>query len=208
MQNTMLTTYQPCQWNEMIMNGFEFKLLDEKDLALLHRWFQEPTIKQSYARGQRFTLEDIKNKYLPRIKEQENVRSFIAYRDNIAIGFIQYYQITESSLPEGVKSYNSPLFKQYTPNELAGIDCFIASAENRGKGLGQDMINTFITEFLLNFKAIIVDPDKSNQSAIRCYEKAGFKTSNYSEDNHYLVMLKETHPSIDPISTQNAPYYT
>jgi len=54
------------------------------------------------------------------------------------------------------------------------------------------MINGFITEFLMNFKAIIVDPNKSNVSAIRCYEKAGFKTSDFSEDHHYVLMLKLT----------------
>lgn len=174
------------------MNRFEFKPLREKDLELLHGWFQESTIKQSYASGQNFSLEDIKNKYLLRVTGQENVPSFIAYHDDNPIGFIQYYFVTENSLPEGVRNYDNPLFKQYTPNELAGIDCFIATAENRGKGFGLEMINNFITKFLLNFKAIIVDPNKTNKSAIRCYEKAGFKATTYSEDNHYLVMLKET----------------
>jgi len=47
------------------MKSFEFKPLRENDLELLHHWFQEETIKQSYARGRSFTLEDIKNKYLP-----------------------------------------------------------------------------------------------------------------------------------------------
>jgi aminoglycoside 6'-N-acetyltransferase len=172
-----------------LMNRFEFKPLCEKDLELLHRWFQESTIKQSYARGRSFTLEDIKNKYLPRITGQENVPSFIVYHNNNPIGFIQYYFITENSLPEGIRSYDSPLFKQYTPNELVGIDCFIATAENRGKSIGLEMINTFIIKFLLNFKAIIVDPNKTNEPAIRCYEKAGFKATAYSEDNQYLIML-------------------
>lgn len=177
------------------MNQFEFKSLREDDLNLLHHWFQEDTIKQSYARGRSFTLEDIKNKYLPRIAGQENVSSFIVFHDNNPIGFIQYYFIAENSLPEGVRSYINPLFKQYSPNELAGIDCFIATAENRGTGLGCEIINNFITEFLLNFKAIIVDPNKNNEAAIRCYEKAGFAASTYSEDSNYLVMLKTTHQS-------------
>lgn len=190
------------------MKPFEFKPLHENDLELIHHWFQEETIKESYARGRSFTLEDIKNKYLPRIAGQENVPSFIAYHNNNPIGFIQYYCITENSLPEGVRSYNNPLFKKYSPNELAGIDCFIATAENRGKGLGCEIINNLITEFLLNFKAIIVDPNKNNEAAIRCYEKAGFETSTYSEDSDYLVMLKTTHQSMTPISIKNASHYS
>ncbi len=173
------------------MNRFEFKPLQEKDLELLYLWFQESTIKQSYTRGQSFTRDDIKNKYLPRITGQENVPSFIVYQNNHPIGFIQYYLIS-LNLPEGIQNYDNPLFNQYTPDELAGIDCFIASAQKRGKGVGRDIIHCFITQFLMDFKAIVVDPNKSNVSAIRCYEKAGFKTSNYSKDHHYLVMLKAT----------------
>lgn len=44
-----------------------FKLLTKDDLALLHDWFQKPLIQQWYAKGKTFTLEMIKEKYLPRI---------------------------------------------------------------------------------------------------------------------------------------------
>ena len=47
-----------------------------------------------------------------------------------------------------------------------------------------------------------------NEAAIRCYEKAGFEASTYSEDSDYLVMIKTTHQSMTPISIKNAPHYS
>lgn len=166
----------------------DFKPLHKDDLLLLYRWFQEPTINQLYARGQTWSLNDIKNKYLPRLTGHDNVPSFIIYSDNKAIGFIQYYCLSEH-YPEGIQKENS-LFKSYNPNQIAGIDLFIAPHESRGQGLGVIIINQFINEFLPRFRLIIVDPNHDNTQAIRCYEKSGFERSDYSEDPAYCIMLK------------------
>ena len=165
-----------------------FKPLYEVDLKILCEWFQEPTINQLYARGQSWSLKDIENKYLPRLIGQDNVPSFIIHLDNKAIGFIQYYCLSEH-YPEGIQK-ESALFKNYHPEQIAGIDLFIATHENRGKGLGVVVINQFINEFLTHFCLVVVDPNHDNIHAIRCYEKAGFEQSNYSDDLAYCVMLK------------------
>lgn len=165
-----------------------FKPLQEVDLRVLYEWFQEPTINQLYARGQIWSLKDIKNKYLPRLTGQDNVPSFIIHLDNKAIGFIQYYCLSEH-YPEGIQK-ESALFKNYNPEQIAGIDLFIVAHENRGQGLGVVVINQFINEFLTHFRLVVVDPNQDNIHAIRCYEKAGFEQSNYSDDLAYCVMLK------------------
>jgi aminoglycoside 6'-N-acetyltransferase len=165
-----------------------FKPLHKDDLLLLYRWFQEPTINQQYARGQTWLLKDIENKYLPRLTGHDNVPSFIIYSDNKPIGFIQYYCLSEH-YPEGIQK-ESCLFKGYHANQIAGIDLFIATHENRGQGLGVVIINQFINEFLSHFRLIAVDPNHDNIQAIRCYEKSGFEQSDYSEDPAYCIMLK------------------
>jgi len=68
----------------------DFKPLHKDDLQLFYQWFQEPTINQQYARGQTWSLEDIENKYLPRLTGHDNVPSFIIYSDHKPIGFIQH----------------------------------------------------------------------------------------------------------------------
>lgn len=166
----------------------EFKPLHQDDLQLLYQWFQEPTINLLYARRQTWSLKDIENKYLPRLTGHDNVPSFIIYSNNKPIGFIQYYCLSEH-YPEGIQKESS-LFKNYQPNQIAGIDLFIATHENRGQGLGGDIINQFINEFLSNFCLIVVDPYHDNIQAIRCYKKSGFEHSDYSDDLTYCLMIK------------------
>jgi aminoglycoside 6'-N-acetyltransferase len=169
-----------------------FKPLQEADLLILCEWFQEPVINQSYARGQSWSLKDIENKYLPRLKGEDNVPSFIIHMNNEAIGFIQYYSLSEH-YPEGIQA-DSSLFKNYQPKQIAGIDLFIASYAHRGQGLGVVIINQFINEFLPHFRLVVVDPSYDNIQAIRCYEKSGFHLSTYSKDLAYSVMVKNIEP--------------
>lgn len=58
------------------------------------------------------------------------------------------------------------------------------------KGLGIVIIDQFISEFLSHLRLVVVDPNSNNALAIRCYEKAGFERSNYSEDSTYCIMIK------------------
>ena len=71
----------------------------------------------------------------------DNIPSFIIYKDEHPIGFIQYYWLTEH-YPEGIQDANHLLFKQYHPNELVGIDLFLADQNNRGRGLR--VLTTFL----------------------------------------------------------------
>ncbi|CZL18345.1 TPA: GNAT family N-acetyltransferase [Legionella pneumophila] len=170
------------------MNQFEFRPLSLEDLEKLYLWFQEPTIHNNYARGKKWSLTAIEEKYKPRILGKEHVPSFIVYLDNVPFGFIQYYLLNEF-LPEGIEGFDNSLFQQYNSKDLVGIDLFIAEEKGRSRGLGVDLIGQFIDEFLTEFKSIIVDPNISNQQAIRCYEKAGFKKTDLSQDPNYLIML-------------------
>lgn len=192
------TTFLSSLWVGDQMNDIQFNALTEKDLMLLYQWFQEPTIKHWYARDQSFSLEDIRNKYLPRILGQENVPSFIVYQNNLPVGFIQYYCIGENlpkhPSPKEPLTQANPLFQHHDPMEIAGIDCFIAHQKNRGNGLGKKIINAFIQQFLLNFSIVIVDPEQHNTQATRCYEQCGFQPSSYSEASNILIMIKNIMP--------------
>ena len=165
-----------------------FKPLHKDDLKLVYQWFQEPTINQLYARGQTLSFKDIENKYLPRLTGYDNVPSFIIYSDNKPIGFIQYYCLSEHH-PEGIHE-KSPLFIGYLPDQIAGIDLYIAAQEDRGQGLVVVIINQFIDEFLRHFRLIVVDPSCDNIQAIACYKKAGFERSNHSADSTYCILIK------------------
>ncbi|KTC90035.1 acetyltransferase [Fluoribacter dumoffii] len=172
------------------LNTLVFKPLSEQDFILLYRWFKEPFINQWYAGRKHWSLEDIRNKYYPRVSGKDKVPSFIVYKDNLPIGFIQYYELKDH-FPEGILNSNNSLFCNYQSHELAGIDLFIASRGNRGIGLGKQILDAFIRKLPPDIRGILVDPAINNYQAIRCYEKAGFRPTVYSEDKRYLLLLKD-----------------
>jgi len=102
-----------------------FKPLHEDNLALLHQWFQKPHIKQWYARGESFTFEMIVEKYLSRIQNPNKIPNYMIHLDGNPIGYIQLYHLSYS-LPDGVKDHNHPIFDEFKPKDIAGIDLFIA----------------------------------------------------------------------------------
>ena len=172
---------------------FIFKPLTLDDLQQLHRWFQEPTIRQLYARNQSFSLDDIIHKYKPRLTNHDNVPSFVIESEEQDIGFIQYYCL-QDHLPEGITTGN-PLFKKYHSHEIVGMDLFIADSNNRGKGLGIQIIHQFINDFLSRYQAVVIDPERKNEHAMRCYKKSGFEMTNYSTDKTHCILILEKQPT-------------
>ena len=175
----------------------KFKSLAENDLPLLHDWFQKPHIKQWYARGEDYSFDMIKEKYIPRILNPEPIPNFIIYAGNKPIGYIQLYHMSSSSLPDGVDNLTHPLFIRYKPEEIAGIDLFIADEECLGKGYGSLMLNAFIKEHVCGkFNVLISDPLKINKNAIQFFEAYGFKefSQNKIESNNALMVLEVNIP--------------
>ncbi|MCO6187946.1 acetyltransferase [Rhizobium sp. L1K21] len=65
---------------------------------------------------------------------------------------------------------------QDQPDGTVGIDQFIGPPELIGKGLGPRFMNIVCDRlFAEGVPRILVDPDPANNSAIRAYEKIGFK---------------------------------
>ncbi len=168
---------------------FNFRPLTFEDLPQLHRWFQEPMIRQLYAKNQSYSLEDMIQKYRPRLTNLDLVPSFIIEYEHQDMGFIQYYCLDEH-LPEGI-TRDSLLFKKYRSHEVVGMDLFIADNHNRGKGLGIQIIHQFIAERLGDYKIIVIDPEKRNEQAIRCYKKSGFQMTTLSSDKHHCILILE-----------------
>ena len=133
-----------------------------------------------------------KHKYRERI-DDTIVVPFIAYLDDMPIGFIQYYHVDK--VGDG-----------WWPDEVegtVGIDQFIGEADNINRGYGTQMICAFNKMLFKNsaIKKIITDVDPKNKRAIRCYEKAGFtfvKELMTPDGLAYLMQLTTT--KIIPLS--------
>lgn len=170
-------------------NNITFKKLNENDIKLLHQWFQIPHVLKWYARDEKYTLEMIEEKYRQRINDA-SIPNFIIYDQDRPVGYIQYYHVTEH-LPEGITDYSHPLFKDYKPNELIGIDLFIADENHLRTGFGSEALGLFINAYLKEkFKAVLVDPLKQNTAAILFFEKNEFRHIQSHDVNHDLMLLK------------------
>lgn len=163
--------------------------MSEGDFKLLHQWFQIPHILKWYAKNEKYTFEMIREKYLPRISDA-SVLVFIIYDDDKPVGYIQFYHVTDH-LPEGVSDYSHPLFNDFKPNEIVGIDMFIADEDYLHRGFSSEALKIFISMYINNkFKAILVDPLKQNTSAISFFERNGFRHIMSQDNNHDLMVLR------------------
>ena len=76
------------------------------------------------------------------------------------------------------------------PPGTRGMDPFIGLPEMVGKGLGPAFIGAFARGLLADSASrVIIDPDPSNQQAIRAYTKAGFRPLDERETSEGRVLL-------------------
>lgn len=146
---------------------FEFRPLAAADLPLLCEWLKRPHLQKWWRRGP-VTLEEVQQKYLPRVAGADAARPFFAVLGGRPVGYIQYYLASEG-----------PEWWPDRPGAgVVGIDQFLADGDRLGEGLGTAMVSAFV-DYLLEdprIREIRVDPSPENSRAIRCYEKVGFRT--------------------------------
>ncbi len=146
-----------------------FRKLQDEDLTILHKWRNEPFVKEWYGKNETTSFNDIIRKYTPRIKGEEPTECFIVHYDNTPVAFIQTYKI--NAYPENVKYFG-------VDSTVAGIDLFIGNQEFFGKGFGSLMVKEFLHNVVFakgDILSCLVDPEPDNIRAIKLYEKVGFR---------------------------------
>jgi RimJ/RimL family protein N-acetyltransferase len=172
-------------------NKISFRRLRVDDLSLLHKWLNEPFVKEWYGRDEASDIDSLVKKYNPRIEGKEPTDCYIVYYENSLFGFIQTYKI--SDYPDYSLQLN------ISTEGIAGVDLFIGEQMFVGKGLGSRMLRKFLKEIVFvrgEISACIVDPELKNIRAIKSYEKVGFKHFRTTQvppekEEKYLMMLKK-----------------
>jgi len=159
--------------------------MTEHDIPMLHDWLNRPHILEWWG-GERPTLAQVGNKYLPRIMAEEFVTPYIATLGQRPIGYAQSYIALGSG---------DGWWQEETDPGVRGIDQSLAEATDLGKGLGTKLV-TALVELLFSDTAVTkiqTDPAPTNLRAIRCYEKAGFRQvkSIVTPDGPAIYMLHE-----------------
>ncbi|NSM56908.1 acetyltransferase [Wolbachia endosymbiont of Atemnus politus] len=170
-----------------------FKALSEEHFALLLKWLETSHVKKWWDKDINWTPKLIQEKYGNYVKGfkrlelktriiEKPIYGFIINCDGADIGYIQYYNKHDFP-PE--QNYNT----LGLPESCAAIDWYIGELNYIGKGIGLQVLNIFLNEFVFKiFKNAFVDPDTANVCAIRAYEKVGFR--EIKESNGITLMMK------------------
>jgi RimJ/RimL family protein N-acetyltransferase len=185
-------------------HNLNFKPLEINDLNYIFDWFKLFEINQWYAQRKNWSMVDIEAKYKPRLIDEEFLPSFIIKLNSKNIGFIQYYPLAKTTMPEGL-SFADALKLNINLHSSVGIDLFIGELTLIGQGLGKTIIRQFIQEIIpKNYTIIFIDPAKENIRAVKAYKKVGFKEySRQDNDKICLMYAKREELDITVFDTPN-----
>lgn len=164
-------------------SAFTFRPLTERDLPLLLEWLGRPHLQRWWRAGT-LTLDELREKYLPRIAGRDAARPFVAFAGDLPVGYVQSYDATTGD-------------GDYWPDDpqigTLGIDLFLAEEDRLGQGLGTSMASAFVALVMTDpsVTEIRVDPRPDNLRAIRCYTKVGFREAGpfVTPDGPAIMMI-------------------
>ena len=142
------------------------------DFAVMARWLTNERVLEFYeGRDNPFPMVRVQEEFGPRARGEEPVvPCMLVYQDR-AIGYLQYYPVTE----EDRASYGFAATEGL--HGLFGVDLFIGEPECWNQGIGTKALSALVRFLFQDLQAemLVVDPQTWNTRAIRCYEKCGFR---------------------------------
>lgn len=139
----------------------------EDDENTISKWLTNPAVLQYYeGRDNPQSPEKVRMHFIHNAKSDEK-RCLVEYAGE-PIGYVQMYPL-DSEWKE--------LYGYKEEQNVWGMDQFIGEPTYWNKGIGTELVQTVITYIIneLGAEAIAMDPKVSNERAIRCYEKCGFR---------------------------------
>lgn len=137
-----------------------------EDYALLARWLSDERVLAYYeGRDHPFSLEDVRQKFAPRVLSEEGVTPCIMNYFGGPIGYLQFYQAD-------AREYSFEGF-----GNTWALDLFIGEPDYWGRGLGTRFVSLLLSYLFEQMGAswVLIDPHIDNARAISSYEKAGFR---------------------------------
>ena len=145
-----------------------FRRLTRDDFPLLLAWFNAPHARRWYGRGE--TLEAVEDWYGPIVAGERPTHTYVALLGERPIGLMEWCRFGDYPDVMGFYGVEDP--------DMVNCDVLLGEPDIAHRGLGPLMIRRFLKELVFleaRFKICIIDPETENHSAIRAYEKAGFR---------------------------------
>lgn len=151
--------------------SISFRNLVESDLPQMQAWLAADHVAKWYPIDDvpRPSLDLVRRHYLPMIRGEEPTHPYLILFDGAPAGFIQTYLIGDH--PQYAAAVQ-------VSEGAAGVDLFIGDPTLIHRGLGPGILRRFLRELVfttIGATECIIGPQPQNASAIRAYEKAGFR---------------------------------
>jgi aminoglycoside 6'-N-acetyltransferase len=165
--------------------SIRFEPLTRNDLVQLHAWLQKPHVA-AWWRGPE-TLEEVEADHLPSSDGTEPSYHYVIVVDGRPVGMIQWYLV--SDFPEWEEILD-------VGEGVAGVDLLIGEEDATGRGLGPEVLRSFIAEVVFakeKTHAVVAGVEPGNTRSLRAFEKAGFRFAfDYEEEGrpHRLLRLE------------------
>lgn len=170
--------------------NISFEPLKKSHFSLLLKWLKTPHVKTWWDQEIAWTPELIEEKYGSYVEGyklekgvRKKIQAYIIKIENTEIGYIQFYKAQAFER-------NEPLHG--LPESMAAFDIFIGDQDYVGKGVGSYALKKFLEEFVdPEYEYCFVDTDVKNLSAIKAYEKAGFKKIKEAKNSKEIWMIRQ-----------------
>lgn len=145
-----------------------FVPLSAEYFNILCGWFNTQHVQEFYSLRS-WTLEEVTQKFTPRIYGKEAIYGFIIFLKNRPIGYVQYYAISEYPWP-------NQNFLAEVIQKGAGVDLFIGERDLLRKGVMSCALTRFLNLYIWpKYKYCVVDPDVKNKISELFFKKLGFE---------------------------------
>lgn len=140
--------------------GVDLIRMVEKDIPMVLEWMEQEDILQFFG-DPLVWIEEMNTN----VNQSDWIWYFIAHTDE-PIGFCQFYDAQKA--PRGIWSNET--------EPTAGIDFFIAYANMRGMGKGNNLISELLDQIKATnkFKYVIADVEDHNEASKMFIESCGF----------------------------------
>jgi len=159
-----------------------FRPLTPDDLPKLYVWLQRPHVAEWWSPTPAF--EELVDAFTPLTRPGHRDQGYIALDGAREVGYIQSYV---------VKDCGGGWWEEEQDPGARGIDQFLADETALGRGIGTQMVRSFVAHLFEDptVTRVQADPDPRNARAIRCYEKAGFQLVRHVDtpDGRALLMI-------------------
>jgi len=166
--------------------NIHFRPLQLPDLPLLYSWHLAPHVRQWW--DPPASLKALVKRFNRQQSSQQPPYRFVILYATEPIGSIQYFPI---------RSWQDYQAAIQIEEEAAGVDMFIGDPTYLHQGLGGPILRQFLQEIVFADETLIsciIGPEPENHSAIRAYEKAGFRHLKtvlipFLNETYYLMRL-------------------